>query len=491
MQLKRPILVGGLGLSASLWLLNIVGHSPVGHVMGDSSSLIGLVAVGAGVWLFNKSRGTELAVEPPLAIGPVDKTMIESAIAKIEATLGTLIEELSEETKADKTQPVWSQIEEKRKAIARLLTNLDRETLSLAVVGNKSAGKTKLISQLKSGWQSEQPKVKEILEVNGEETLPATDADLVLFVAAGDLTQSELQQIHTLLKAGYRLQIALNKQDQLLPVDRQSVLQQIQARVEELGIGVSAIAANPAAIKVRKHKENGDIEELTETPEPELAKLTNKLTYLVKNETQKLVFTTTLRQAKALQIEVQQLLNAQRKQRALPIVEQMQWIAAGSAFASPLPSLDLLASTAINGQLIIDLGAVYGQTFSLEQAKKAATSLAELLVKLGLVELSTQAFGSLLKTHVATYVAGGALQGVSAAYLTRTVGLSLIDFFEEQSLLPAKERKFAFADMGVGRAFPWENRLQVLFKATKQGMGLQSFMQQALSHLPVKAKAVA
>ena len=483
MQLKRPILVGGLGLSASLWLLNIVGHSPVGHALGDSSSLLGLVAVGAGVWLFNKARGSELTIEPPLAVGPVDRVAIESAFAKVEATLETLIAELPEETKTDRAQPIWSQIEEKRTAISSLLANLDREVLSFAVVGNKSVGKTTLISQLENGWQTEQTTVKEIIETNGEDALPSTDADLVLFVASGDLTHSELQQIHTLLRAGYRLQITLNKQDQLLPADRQSVLQQIQTRVEDLGIGVSAIAANPAIIKVRKHQENGEVEELTEQPAPQLSKLTDRLSYLVAHETQQLVFTTTLRQAKLLQTEVQQLLNAQRKQRALPIVEQMQWIAAGSAFASPLPSLDLLASTAINGQLIVDLGKVYGQTFSLEQAKKAATTLAELLVKLGLVELSTQAFGSLLKTHAATYVAGGALQGVSAAYLTRTVGLSLIEFFEEQSLLPEKERTFAFAEMG--------DRLQTLFKATKQGMGLQAFFQQALSHLPAKAKTAA
>ncbi|MEM8505686.1 MAG: DUF697 domain-containing protein [Cyanobacteria bacterium P01_D01_bin.1] len=491
MQLKRPILVGGLGLSASLWLLNVVGHSPVGHAFSDSSGLLSVVAIGAGVWLFNKVKGSQLAIEPPLAIGQVDRAAIESVVAKIEATLETLISELPEAIKADKTQSIWSQIEEKQSAIANLLSSLDRETLSLAVVGNKSVGKTTLVSRLQDSWQAEQFTIDSISEVNGEDVLPAADADLVLFVASGDLMQSELKQIHTLLRAGYRLQIVLNKQDQLLPADRQSVLQRIQTRVEDLDIGVSAIAANPAIIKVRKHKENGEIEELTEKPEPQLSKLTDRLTYLVKNETQQLVLTTTLRRAKLLQTEVQQLLNAQRRQRALPIVEQMQWIAAGSAFASPLPSLDLLASTAINSQLIVDLGKVYGQTFSLEQAKKAATTLAELLVKLGLVELSTQAFGSLLKTHAATYVAGGALQGVSAAYLTRTAGLSLIEFFEEQSLLPEKERKFAFAEMGFGGAFPWENRLQTLFKATKQGMGMQTFFQQALSHLPAKAKAAA
>ncbi len=491
MKLKRPILVGGLGLSASLWLLNIVGHSPVGHAFGDGSMLIGAIGVGAGLWWVNKRSGAgSVVVEPPLALGPVDKSAIEGVIASIETTLNTLIEELPEDTKSeDKTQAIWSKIEAQREAIAQLLTNLDRETLSLAVVGNKATGKTALISQLEKSWQADQPKVTAITEIEGEDaTLASTlaaDADLVLFVTAADLTQSELQRIHTLLKDGYRVQLAYNKQDQLTPIDRQSVVQRIQTRIEDLGIDVRAIAAQPNPITVRKHQEDGTIEEFSEQPEPQLSSLTERLTHLVENDAEQLVLTTTLRQAKALLTSTQTLLNAQRRERAMPIVEQMQWIAAGSAFASPLPSLDLLASTAINGQMIVDLGAVYGQSFSLEQAKTAAGTLAELLVKLGLVELSTQALGSLLKTHFATYVAGGALQGVSAAYLTRMVGLSLIDFFEEQSFLAPEKQKFAFSEMG--------ERLQAIFKTTKQGLGLQAFVQQALTHLSAlpQAKPVA
>jgi hypothetical protein len=363
----------------------------------------------------------------------------------------------------------------------QLLANLERQTLSLAVVGNRAVGKTTLIQQLFQSWQTNFPGVAAIAEVEGEASLPPTDADLLLLVTAADLTQSELQRIQTLLKAGYRMQLVFNKQDQLAPLDRQSVVQRIQTRVEDLGIGVSAIAAQPNAIKVRRHQENGEIEEFLEQPSPQLESLTNRLTHLVENEAPQLVMTTALRQAKALIAESQALLNAQRRQRAMPMIEQMQWVAAGSAFASPLPSIDLLASTAINAQMIVDLGAVYAQKFSLEQAKAAAGTLAEMLVKLGLVEISTQALGSLLKTHGLTYVAGGALQGVSAAYLTRVVGLSLIDFFEEQSLLAPEKRQFAFAEMG--------DRLQAIFQSTKQGLGLQAFVQQAINHLPAIAKS--
>ena len=476
MQLKRPILVGGLGLSASLWLLNIVGHSPVGHALGDGAALIGAIALSAGVWFLQKSKRANLTIEAPLALKTVDKSAVEKTLAGVEATLTTLIEALPEERKADCKHAIWTQIEQKKQAISQVLASIEREKLTLAIVGNKSTGKTTLATLLHDQWQPEHSQVTRISEIEGEETLLALDTDLVLFLTTGDLTQSELQRLQSLLRAGYRTHIAFNKQDQLVPVDRQAVVQRIQTRVEDLDIGVSAIAPKPNPITVRRHLEDGTIQEFTEQPAPQIARLTDKLNYLIDNEAQQLVLTTALRQAKALKTDVQQLLNAERQQRAMPIVEQMQWIAAGSAFASPLPSLDMLAATAINAQLIVDLGAVYGQTFSLEQAKKAAGTLAELLVKLGLVELSTQAFGSLLKTHAATYVAGGALQGVSAAYLTRTVGLSLIEFFEEQSVLPTEAQKFAFGAMG--------DRLQTIFKATKQSMGLQVFVKQALSHLP-------
>ena len=486
MQLKRPILIGGLGLSASLWLMNIVGHSP----LGDGSGLVGMVALGSGLWWLKQRSDATVIDEPLLALGPVDRAAVETVLSDVEARLNTLVKELPAAVQADKNQLIWTQIEQQRQAIAQTLSNLDRKTLKLAIVGNTATGKTTLAAQLSQLWQKSQPNVTAITEVKGEETLPPADTDLVLLVTAADLMQSELQRLQALLKASYRVQIVYNKQDQLAPLDRQSVLQRIQARVEELGIGVSAIAAQPSPIKVRRHQENGEIEESLEQPAPQIESLTARLSQLVTTEVQPLVTTTTLRQAKALKTTVQQLLNDQRRQQAMPLVEQMQWIAAGSAFASPLASIDLLASTAINAQMIVDLGAVYGQKFSMEQAKTAAGTLAELLVKLGLVELSTQALGSLLKTHAATYVAGGALQGVSAAYLTRMVGLSLIDFFEEQSLLSVEKQ--AFGAMGDRARADWSVRLQTLFQATQKA-GLQTFVRQALSHLPAlpQSKSVA
>ncbi|MEQ8963994.1 MAG: YcjF family protein, partial [Coleofasciculus sp. C2-GNP5-27] len=149
---------------------------------------------------------------------------------------------------------------------------------------------------------------------------------------------------------------------------------------------------------------------------------------------QQLIWGTTLRSAISLKAEAKTALNQARRDRALPLIEQYQWIAAATAFANPVPALDLLATAAISSQLVIELAGIYQQKFSLSQAQLAAKTLASLMVKLGLVELSTQTIGGILKSNAFTYIAGGAVQGVSAAYLTRLAGLSLIEYFQDQEI---------------------------------------------------------
>lgn len=461
--LKRPVLVGGLGLTAGLWLLDVVEQSPV-----DSSMMMGAIALGSGLWwLKNLGKPTIQPWEKP---APADRAAVEAALAEVNTVLETLATEA--ELQPSSLTALESQIATQRQAQADILQGLDRTDLTLAITGGKAVGKSALAAQLTANWLGQHT----LLDVDEGQTAALAAADLVLFVASADLTDSEFQHIRALVGAGHQALLVFNKQDQYAPMERAQILQRMQGQMAELGIDGVAIATVPSPIKVRRHQLDGEIEETFEQPAPELDALTAKLTEQVEQNTQSLVMATALRQAKALKGSVQTLLNGQRRQRALPLVEQAQWIAAGTAFASPLPTLDLLATTAINAQLILDLGAVYGQKFSLEQAKAAAGTLAELTVKLGLVELTSQALSGLLKSHAVTYVAGGVLQGVSAAYLTHLGGLSLIDFFETQSQLAPSQRQFTFANLGP--------RLQALFQQARQGMGLQMFAQQALKHLP-------
>ena len=87
LNLRRPILIGGIGLSAALWLLETLQHS--GSEMGETA-LIGLAAAGAGYWWWKQqSPKLELALPQPLA----NREAAEKAIAAAEAAINLLASE--------------------------------------------------------------------------------------------------------------------------------------------------------------------------------------------------------------------------------------------------------------------------------------------------------------------------------------------------------------------------------------------------------------
>jgi uncharacterized protein (DUF697 family) len=143
------------------------------------------------------------------------------------------------------------------------------------------------------------------------------------------------------------------------------------------------------------------------------------------------VCATTYRQTQGFQQQLRHHLNQVRRQEATKLIQKAQGIAAIATGVNPIPSLDLLATLAVNGQLVVDLASLYRQPLSLKDGETVAKTLAGLLVKLGLVELSTQVLTPLLKAHHLTYVAGAVLQGISAAYLTQIAGLAIVEYLEQ------------------------------------------------------------
>ena len=130
--------------------------------------------------------------------------------------------------------------------------------------------------------------------------------------------------------------------------------------------------------------------------------------------------------------------------------------------------------------MILDLGKLYQQKFSLDQAQKSVTALGGLILKLGLVELSTRTVSSLLKTNAVTYVAGGCIQAISAAYLTRMVGLALVEYFHTQApTLTMTEAK----PLAIER---FNQILQVVFQQNQHPKFLQTLIAQVTDRLMPK-----
>lgn len=450
--LQRPILVGGLGLTFSVWLLD--QFFPVVPDFAGTALWMA-IALGSGFWVFQKrSRKVDLK---PLAVS-VDRPKVEKALAAIEARINQLAQEISA-----KSEPVLNL----RKQLAQITTELSRQEVRTAIVGGKSVGKTTLAKLLPG------------VTIEGSDSLEdVVGADVVMFLATGDLTDSEFQTVQSLMAQNHRVILALNKQDQYLPGDRPVILQQFHEKMQAIlsPEDIVAIATQPAPFKVRQYQPDGSVQERLEQPSADIAPLQERLNEILE-QSQSLVFATSYRQAQALNAQVQAEFNRIRRARAQPIIEQYQWVAAAAAFANPVPTLDLLATATINTQMVMDLGAVYQQKFSLDQAKNVTVTLASQMMKLGLVELSTQAIAPLLKSNVLTYVAGGMLQGLSAAHLTQVAGLSLVEYFEDQvqSLEAGAEVRFKRDSL--------VQKLQAVFQANQRTAFLQTLVSQGMNRL--------
>ncbi len=476
MQLQKPILIGGLALSAGL-----LGLDSLQHVFANAGDtlILGTMAAGGGYWWWSKQRGQKPAVTKSVVIN------LET-LQHLTAQVNLIIDRLTSEGAKPEA------IEQLQQQLRHAHSQLQRESYQIAVTGRARVGKTTLIQELQS--QTAEQSI-ELLETpalfstveNIDDVLTqqlASQADLVIFVTTADLTATEYHYL-VQLSQQQRLLLVFNKQDQYLPADRQAIQQKIKQTVAKFvsADNVLTTSVKPQPIKVRKVQADGSVLESIEQPAVELQALTQKLQQVLTAEGAQLILATTYRQIDRVKTQGKLQLNSLRHHQALPIIEQNQWIVGATAFANPLPALDLLAAAAINTQMIVDLSSIYQQKFSLEQAQEVASNLGGLLLKLGLVEISTQAIGSILKTNAVTFVAGGLMQGMSAAYLTRVVGLTLIEYFASQDVIVPQEQPAWHLDRFTAI-------LSQVFQANQRLTVLQDFVQQGLQRFHPEAEVV-
>jgi GTPase SAR1 family protein len=436
--------------------------------------LLSALAVGGGLWLLQKNRPSE-----QLNDIVVDRTSVESAINKTAVVINQLAQEAV-------NHPTLSNL---REQLTNLRLELDRREIQIAVTGGKSVGKSTIIQTLKnvetvstnSLHFSETAPLFTGLSENSDAVILSElqKSDFVLFLTNGDLTDSEFQVLQQLKAVKQSVLLVFNKQDQYITDERATILQSLKQRISG---NVIATSASPLPVKVRKHEADGSVKEWMEQPAPDIQELTAQLTEVLAQQKQKLVCTTTIRKVLLLKTEAKNCLNSIRRDRSTPIIEQNQWIAAAAAFANPIPALDILATAAINAQMVMDLGNIYQQKISLEQAQQVAGTMGSLMLKLGLVELSTRAVTGILKTNAVTFVAGGVVEGVSAAYLTRIAGLSLVEYFEQQEIA-----------LETGNALNLEKLRQVLqtvFQQNQKMAVLEAFVKQSVKRLLPEAKPV-
>lgn len=250
----------------------------------------------------------------------------------------------------------------------------------------------------------------------------ATEADLLLFVLDNDLRKSEYEPLKILAEIGKRSLVVFNKKDLYTEDDQEVILARLRQRLKGLvtAMDVIAVSANPQALR---------LEETIVQPEPDIMPLIRRLAAILRAEGEDLMADNILLQSQRLGEQARKLIDAQRRRQAEKVVERFQWIGAGVIAVTPLPVLDLLATAAVNAQMVVEIGKIYGCELNIERGRELALSLAKTLASLGIVEGVVKLVSAALQLSVATFVVGKAIQGVSAAYLTRIAGKSFIEYF--------------------------------------------------------------
>ncbi len=285
-------------------------------------------------------------------------------------------------------------------------------------------------------------------EVDGEPHVmvaadSAKEADLILLVVDGPLRDSEFRLLEKLGGMEKRVVVCLNKADWYSADDREKLLGQLRRQagkfVQETDV-VAIQAQRGQRVRRRVLPDGSQREEVLEIP-PEIGPLAERMTAIVRREGKELLLANMLLRSRGLLDKAKERVKDAVDRRAWEVVDRYTWLSGGLAAVNPFPVADVLAGMGVSTKMVLQLAEVYQQPLDLESAKKWLGQMSKVMIgSLGIqgpsVALGTLT-ASLLKTvPFAGQFAGGMLQGIVQALITKWVGAVFIEYFRNEMQLP-------------------------------------------------------
>jgi len=340
--------------------------------------------------------------------------------------------------------------------VEAMLDKLAHGHLHIAVFGRVSVGKSSILNALLNqnrfstsplhgetkrpdiaAWESydaggiyliDTPGINEVDGAEREKMAHevASRSDLVLFVVDGDLTDTELQSLHTLATHRRPILLVLNKVDRYTARDRAVLLASLEQRSQDIinPRHIVCAAAQPASKTVILVNEQNEEIESTRRDPVNITELKQHLWDILEAEGKTLAALNASLFADDLNEQVTQRVMAARKTVAEKVV-RTYCITKGIAVAfNPVPVADLLAAVLIDSTMIVHLSKIYGFPITRNEAQKlVGTIAAQMLALMGTV-WAVNLISSALKAGsvgISTAVTAGA-QGAIAYYSTHVVG---------------------------------------------------------------------
>jgi uncharacterized protein len=253
----------------------------------------------------------------------------------------------------------------------------------------------------------------------------AANADLLVLVVDGDLRAAEQDVFSALSQLGKRLLLVLNKCDLRGQEEERRLLALLRRRCQGRIAAEDVIATSsaPQSVPMPGGKPL--------QPEPEIDALLRRIAQVLHSDGEELIADNILLQSRRLSDAGRRLLSEQRQQDAESVVDRYSWISAGVIAATPLPGVDLLGAAAVNAQMVVEIGRIYGVSLSRAAAQELAVSVGRTLASLGVIKGGMGLISAALSLNLPALVLSRAVQAVGAGWLTRVAGRSFITYFQQ------------------------------------------------------------
>ena len=224
-------------------------------------------------------------------------------------------------------------------------------------------------------WQIELVDTPGLDEVGGDiradmaQTV-AGQADLIVFVVAGEINRLEYEALLELQRGQKPLLLVFNKIDLYPEIDRQAVYETLHRLWVDLGQGrsgaqlavddVVTVAASPAPLQVRVEWPDGRTSQEWEPQPPQIEPLRQALLAIVAQDGAALVALNALRNARSIEGEMVGHVGRLHGDRADETIWQFAKYKAAAVALNPIAGLDLLGGVVIDLVMIRTLARLYG-----------------------------------------------------------------------------------------------------------------------------------
>ncbi|MDC3052527.1 DUF697 domain-containing protein [Prochlorococcus sp. AH-736-A13] len=295
--------------------------------------------------------------------------------------------------------------------------------------------------------------------------LQASNSDLVLFVLDQDINKYENYLIKELLKLRKKIIIVLNKCDLRSRDENNLIKKNIISITSSRKNKISVVQT--IAVPQKSPYTKSDALNLV----PEVGSLFREIIETLDNNGEELLADNILFRSNKLGIKSKNFVQEQRYLMSNKVINKYMWITGGVILVNPLPAVDFLTTTSVNLQMIMELSKIYEIKLTKKDAKDLATSLLSALAKQGILKGGLAILSPALATSLTKIILSKSIQSVTAGWLIRIVGLSLIEYFKNGQ------------DWGDGGI---QEVVDKIYRISKREEILNNFVKEAISKIEMK-----